>query len=191
MRQLCAGHIGLHYLSSILSQSYTGSCSAHKYWQPGIPPADPQEDSHFAVCFLRCLGQLLYPCKYPNKLVQREVLFLELGFSPVLELNTVSQVLCRVHSSFPALSYKACYVTTLEYNLCNWNCEQSAYWPNQGVDTVATQLSVFRCCNITKQNIFIFSNPILFAICTSTFSKLCKIRIQWHVEECLVALLCN
>jgi hypothetical protein len=38
---------------------------------------------------------------------------------------------------------------------------------------------------------FFFGNPILFAACTSTFSKLCKRRIQWHVEECSVALLCN
>jgi hypothetical protein len=39
-----------------------------------------------------------------------------------------------------------------------------------------------------------FCNPILFAICTSTFSKLCKNMytcIQWHVEECSVELLCN
>jgi hypothetical protein len=36
-----------------------------------------------------------------------------------------------------------------------------------------------------------FCNPILFAICTSTFSKLCKKRIQWHVEECSLVLLCN
>jgi hypothetical protein len=31
-------------------------------------------------------------------------------------------------------------------------------------------------------------NPILFAVCTSTFSKLCKQPIQWHVEECSVPL---
>jgi hypothetical protein len=36
-----------------------------------------------------------------------------------------------------------------------------------------------------------FCNPILFAIFASTFSKLVYKRIQWHVEECLVALLCN
>jgi hypothetical protein len=36
-----------------------------------------------------------------------------------------------------------------------------------------------------------FCNLILFAICTSTFNKLCKIRIHWHVEECSVALLCK
>jgi hypothetical protein len=36
-----------------------------------------------------------------------------------------------------------------------------------------------------------FLIAFLFAICTSTFSKLCKRRIQWHVEECSVALLCN
>jgi hypothetical protein len=35
-----------------------------------------------------------------------------------------------------------------------------------------------------------FCNPILFAICTSTFSILCK-DIQWHVEECSLALLYN
>jgi hypothetical protein len=42
--------------------------------------------------------------------------------------------------------------------------------------------------------IFFFGNPILFAICTSTFSKLCKNMytcIQGHVEECSLALLCN
>jgi hypothetical protein len=36
-----------------------------------------------------------------------------------------------------------------------------------------------------------FGSPILFAICTNTFSKLCKKRLQWHVEESLVALFCN
>jgi hypothetical protein len=39
--------------------------------------------------------------------------------------------------------------------------------------------------------ILYFWNPILFAICTNIFSRLCKRRIQWHVEECSVALLCN
>jgi hypothetical protein len=34
-------------------------------------------------------------------------------------------------------------------------------------------------------------NSILFAICTDTFSKLCKQRIKWHVEEWSVALLCS
>jgi hypothetical protein len=33
--------------------------------------------------------------------------------------------------------------------------------------------------------------PILFAICTSTFSKLYKRHIQWHVKECSVAFPCN
>jgi hypothetical protein len=37
----------------------------------------------------------------------------------------------------------------------------------------------------------IFYNPILVAIHISTFSKLCKKSIQWYVEECSVALLCN
>jgi hypothetical protein len=36
-----------------------------------------------------------------------------------------------------------------------------------------------------------FCNPILFAIYTSTLSKLGRRCIQWHVEECSVALLCN
>jgi hypothetical protein len=39
-----------------------------------------------------------------------------------------------------------------------------------------------------------FFNLILFVICTSTFSKLCKNMytcIQWNVEECSLALLCN
>jgi hypothetical protein len=40
-----------------------------------------------------------------------------------------------------------------------------------------------------RQHLYFF-NPILFAICTSTFSKLYKKRIQWHVEECSLAL-CN
>jgi hypothetical protein len=43
----------------------------------------------------------------------------------------------------------------------------------------------------TGRGRFFFGNPILFAICTSAFSKLCKRCIQWHVEECSVALLCN
>jgi hypothetical protein len=34
-------------------------------------------------------------------------------------------------------------------------------------------------------------NPILFAICTSTFSKLCKQRIKYHVEGRSVELLCK
>jgi hypothetical protein len=34
----------------------------------------------------------------------------------------------------------------------------------------------------------VFCSPILFAICTS---KLCKQRIQWHAEDCWVALLCK
>jgi hypothetical protein len=45
-----------------------------------------------------------------------------------------------------------------------------------------------------KHQEYLFCNPILFAIYTSTFSKLCKNMytcIQWHVEECSVALLCN
>jgi hypothetical protein len=48
-------------------------------------------------------------------------------------------------------------------------------------------LSLLFRCNVY----FILFNPILFAICTSTFRKLCKWHIQWHVEECSVALLCN
>jgi hypothetical protein len=36
-----------------------------------------------------------------------------------------------------------------------------------------------------------FCNPILFAICTSTFSKLCKQRIKWQVEGRSVAFLCK
>jgi hypothetical protein len=45
-------------------------------------------------------------------------------------------------------------------------------------------------CGVHAKNIF-FYNPILFAVCTSTFSKLCKQHIQQHVEECSVALLCK
>jgi hypothetical protein len=37
---------------------------------------------------------------------------------------------------------------------------------------------------------FFFYNSILFAICTSTFSKLCKQRIKQHVERRSVALPC-
>jgi hypothetical protein len=36
---------------------------------------------------------------------------------------------------------------------------------------------------VTLAAIGFFCNPILFAVCTSTFSKLCKERVQWHVEE--------
>jgi hypothetical protein len=43
----------------------------------------------------------------------------------------------------------------------------------------------------SRMMIFFFCNLISFAICTSTFSKLCKQRVQWHVEECSVAFLCN
>jgi hypothetical protein len=32
-----------------------------------------------------------------------------------------------------------------------------------------------------------FRNSTLFAVSTSTFSKPCKKRMQWHVEECPVA----
>jgi hypothetical protein len=39
--------------------------------------------------------------------------------------------------------------------------------------------------------VIIFFNPILFLICSSTFSKMCKQRIQWHVEECSVANVTN
>jgi hypothetical protein len=55
-------------------------------------------------------------------------------------------------------------------------------------------------CDFRRENLksilqfLIFFNSILFAICTSTFSKLCKnvnTYIQLHVEECLVALHCN
>jgi hypothetical protein len=48
-----------------------------------------------------------------------------------------------------------------------------------------------RLHNAITQN---FLNPTLFAICNSTFSKLCKQCIHytlWYVEECSVALLCN
>jgi hypothetical protein len=38
---------------------------------------------------------------------------------------------------------------------------------------------------------FFCCNHILFAICTSTFSKLCKQRIKQHVEGRSVALLCK
>jgi hypothetical protein len=45
--------------------------------------------------------------------------------------------------------------------------------------------------SIWSLRVSFFCNPILFAICTTTFSKLCKTCIQWHVEECSVAFLCN
>jgi hypothetical protein len=43
-------------------------------------------------------------------------------------------------------------------------------------------------------SVYFFCNSILFAICTNTFSKLCKNMykcIRRHVEECSVALLCK
>jgi hypothetical protein len=45
--------------------------------------------------------------------------------------------------------------------------------------------------SVTIYSKFIFVNRILFAVCTSTFNKWCKRRIQWNVEKCLVTLLCN
>jgi hypothetical protein len=46
-------------------------------------------------------------------------------------------------------------------------------------------------CIFGMNNFVIFCYPILFAICTSLFNKLCIKRIQWDVEECSVALLCK
>jgi hypothetical protein len=43
---------------------------------------------------------------------------------------------------------------------------------------------------LLSSNLFL-CNPILFAICTSTFSKLCKQRIKQDVEGRSVALLCK
>jgi hypothetical protein len=46
-----------------------------------------------------------------------------------------------------------------------------------------------KCLNYAQIVIYIYiRNPILFAICTSAFGKLCKQRVQWHKEECSVAL---
>jgi hypothetical protein len=42
-----------------------------------------------------------------------------------------------------------------------------------------------------REKLYFFFNPILFAVCTSTFNKLCKNMytcIQWHVEECSIAV---
>jgi hypothetical protein len=44
--------------------------------------------------------------------------------------------------------------------------------------------------SVTVFNVFP-CNPIMLAICTSTFSKLCKQRTKWHVEGRSVALLCK
>jgi hypothetical protein len=52
-------------------------------------------------------------------------------------------------------------------------------------------LAARRWKKYTKRENYFFCNPILFAICTNTFNKLCKQRLQWHVEECSVAFLCN
>jgi SNF family Na+-dependent transporter len=43
-------------------------------------------------------------------------------------------------------------------------------------------------CHVSREVCY---GLILSAICTSVFSKLCKTCIQWHVEECSVAILCN
>jgi hypothetical protein len=56
--------------------------------------------------------------------------------------------------------------------------------------TVTVTVTVTGCSSGPAVHIF-FCNTILFAICTTTFTKLCKKHIQWHVEECSVALLCN
>jgi hypothetical protein len=55
-------------------------------------------------------------------------------------------------------------------------------------------LLLLPCCPVLQKallSLFFFFNPILFAICTNTFSKLCQQRIKQHVEECSVALLCK
>jgi hypothetical protein len=39
---------------------------------------------------------------------------------------------------------------------------------------------------VSRKNVINF----FFAICTNTFSKLCKRRIQFFVEECSVAFIC-
>jgi hypothetical protein len=39
-------------------------------------------------------------------------------------------------------------------------------------------------CAATASHMNMLSNPILIAFCTSTFSKLCKQRILWHIEKC-------
>jgi hypothetical protein len=44
---------------------------------------------------------------------------------------------------------------------------------------------------VSDATLIFFCNSILFSVCTSTFSKLCKQCIQCHVEECWVALLHN
>jgi hypothetical protein len=42
-----------------------------------------------------------------------------------------------------------------------------------------------------QEMVRIFYSPILFAICTSTVSKLHERLMLWHVEKCSVVLLCN
>jgi hypothetical protein len=57
-----------------------------------------------------------------------------------------------------------------------------------GTPILSTQLKWLKRIpdGIRRYNFFVI--PISFAICISTFSKLCKRRIQWHVEECSLAL---
>jgi hypothetical protein len=53
------------------------------------------------------------------------------------------------------------------------------------------QYVIYTCTCVCVCDVF-FCSPILFAICTITFSKLCKRtykNVQWHVEECSVALI--
>jgi hypothetical protein len=48
-----------------------------------------------------------------------------------------------------------------------------------------------RILDVVDRASLFFCNPILFTLYTSTFNKLCKKRIQWHVGEFSLALLCN
>jgi hypothetical protein len=68
----------------------------------------------------------------------------------------------------------------------NQTCVHLATLPRISVAKIIDQL--------TAGWLYLSCNPISFAICTNTFSTLCKnmyTHIEWHVEECSVALLSN
>jgi hypothetical protein len=60
--------------------------------------------------------------------------------------------------------------------------------PLLGYGTIGSDviMQYLKLCHVTY-----FFNPILFAICTSTFSKLRKNSLQWYVEKYPLALLCK
>jgi hypothetical protein len=61
----------------------------------------------------------------------------------------------------------------------------------QDTSSVSVFLISISCIRVLHSMEIFFCNPILFAVRTSTFSRLCKKKhIQWHIEECSLAL-CN